>query len=73
MVNSRNIKLVRFSSGGYGVRKGWFCKQYYDFAGGGSIDWRGKHDMYFSDCKVDDYERAEKLYKELACDDEVVK
>lgn len=73
MINFRNIKLVHFYSGGYGVRRGWVLKKYYDFAGGGAVDWRGKHNRFFSDCKTDDYERAEKLYKELAYGDEVIK
>ena len=70
-MNIRNIKLVKFSDGKYGVRKGFIFHRYADFFTVGF--WWSPGSQYMRDCRTADYERAVTMYEALTSSEEVIK
>jgi len=70
-MNIRNIKLVKFSDGKYGVRKGFILHKYVDFYTTGF--WWSSSSQFMRDCRTADYERAMTMYEALTSSEEVIK
>lgn len=66
-----NLRLVQFSDGFYAIRKGWIFYSYKDLC---SRDiWWTKGDVYFRDCKHNNYEYVLEKYEQLFLKDKVIK
>lgn len=65
------VKLIKFSTGNYGIRKGCFFgnKEYLDFCTG---VWWEKDSKWFRDCQTDE-ETARRMYGQMVIKDKVVK
>ena len=61
----RNLCIVRFRSGKYAIRKGFFIHMYFDFDSPDKLWWKKDDEFFEESCLIDSLEVARRILKEL--------
>lgn len=60
-----NLCIVKFKSGKYAIRKGFFIHMYFDFDSPDELWWKKDDDYFAESCLIDSLEVARRVLKEL--------
>ena len=60
-----NLCIVKFKSGKYAIRKGFFIHMYFDFNSPDKLWWKKDDDYFAESCLISSLEAARSILKEL--------